>query len=159
METIPYARTFIIYDLRNGGDPTRPHGVVEAKQRHGQIVHKGLKTTLFELRTMGRAEWKKLCPGPAYFIVSRETGMLSYHWKHAYTIADSGREKGAVTNPDTGCAIPRSEGGYLSRADFAEKKIFEQFWEEWDCDGFSAMWQADREKIQRMASLGYIATT
>jgi hypothetical protein len=29
LETIPYARTFIIYDLRNGGDPTRPHGVVE----------------------------------------------------------------------------------------------------------------------------------
>ena len=157
LETIPRARTFIIYDLRNGGDPTRPHGVVEVKQRHGQIVHKGLKTTLFELRTMGRAEWKRLCPGPAYFIVSRETGKLSYHWKHAYTVAESGREKGAVTNPDTGCAIPRSEGGYLSRVDFAEKKIFEHFTRGKDgTDGFSAMWQADREKIQRMAPLGYI---
>ena len=157
LETIPRARTFIIYDLRNGGDPTRPHGVVEVKQRHGQIVHKGLKTTLFELRTMGRTAWKRLCPGPAYFIVSRETGKLSYHWKHAYTVAESGREKGAVTNPDTGCAIPRSEGGYLSRVDFAEKKIFEHFIRGKDgTDGFSAMWQADREKIQRMAPLGYI---
>ena len=157
LETIPRARTFVIYDLRNGGDPTRPHGVVEVKQRHGQIVHKGLKATLFELRTMGRTEWKKLCPGPAYFIVSRETGKLSYHWKHAYTVAESGREKGAVTNPDTGCAIPRSEGGYLSRVDFAEKKIFEHFTRGQDgTDGFSAMWQADREKIQRMAPLGYI---
>jgi hypothetical protein len=50
LETIPRARTFIIYDLRNGGDPTRPHGVVEVRQRNGQIAHKGLKTTLFELR-------------------------------------------------------------------------------------------------------------
>ena len=154
LETIPRARTFIIYDLRNGGDPTRPHGVVEVTQRHGQIVHKGLKTTLFELRAMGRTGWRKLCPGPAYFIVSRETGKLSYHWKHAYTVAESGREKGAVTNPDTGCAIPRSEGGYLSRVDFAEKKIFEHFTRGKDgTAGFSAMWQADRQKIQRMAPL------
>ena len=67
-------------------------------------------------------------------------------------VAESGREKGAVTNPDTGCAIPRSEGGYLSRVDFAEKKIFERFTRGKDgTDGFSAMWQADPEKIQRMA--------
>jgi hypothetical protein len=157
LETIPRARTFIIYDLRNGGDPTRPHGVVEVKHRTGQIVHNGLKTTLFELRTMGRAGWKKLFPGPAYFIVSRETGKLSYHWKHAYTVAESGFEKGAVTNPDTGCAIPRSEGGYLTRVDFAEKKIFEHFTRgKGGTDGFSAMWQADRQKIQRMAPLEYI---
>jgi hypothetical protein len=157
LETIPRARTFIIYDLRNGGDPTRPHGVVEVKQRHGQIVHQGLKTTLFELRTMGRTGWEKLCPGPAYFIVSRETGKLSYHRKHAYTVAESGREKGAVTNPDTGCAIPRPEGGYLSRVDFAEKKIFEHFTHGKDgTAGYSAMWQADREKIQRVAPLQYI---
>ena len=157
LETIPGARTFIVYDLRNGGDPTRPHGVVEVKRHRGQIVHKGLKTTLFELRTMGRAGWKMVCPGPAYFIVSRETGKLSYHWKHVYTVAESGRDKGAVTNPDTGCAIPRSEGGYLSRVDFAEKKIFEHFTRGKDgTAGFSAMWQADPHKIQRMAPLQYI---
>ena len=41
--------------------------------------------------------------------------------------------------------------------DFAEKKIFEHFTRGKDgTDGFSAMWQADREKIQRMAPLGYI---
>jgi len=157
LETIPLARAFIIYDLRNGGDPSRPHGVVEVRQSHGQMVHKGLRTTLSELRATGRAEWHKLCPGPAYFIVSRETGKLSYHWKHAYLVAESGREQGAVTNPDTGCAIPRSEGGYLSRVDFAEKKIFVHFTRGNNgTDGFSAMWQADREKIQRMAPLGYI---
>ncbi len=106
---------------------------------------------------MGRSGWKRLCPGPAYFIVSRETGKLSYHWKHAYTIAESGHEKGAVTNPDTGRAIARSEGGYLSRVDFAEKKIFEHVTREKDgTAGFCAMWQADRQKIQRMAPLGYI---
>src|SRR5260370_38077718 len=72
LETIPRARTFIIYDLRNGGDPTRPHGVVEVKQSHGQIVHKGLKTTLSDLRTLGRAEWKNLCPVPPYCTARRE---------------------------------------------------------------------------------------
>jgi hypothetical protein len=30
---VPHARTFVIYDLRNGGDPTRPHGVVEVELR------------------------------------------------------------------------------------------------------------------------------
>jgi hypothetical protein len=157
LETIPRARTFIIYDLRNGGDPSRPHGVVEVQQRNGHMVNKGLKTTLFELRTRGRAGWKKLCPGPAYFIVSRETGKLSYHWKHAYTVAKSGRETGIATNPDTGGAIPRAEGGYLSRVDFADKKIFEHFSRGKEgTAGFSAMWQADRQKIQRMAPLEYI---
>ena len=120
LETIPRARTFIIYDLRNGGDPTRPHGVVEVQQRNGQIIHKGLKATLLELRTIGRVGWRKLCPSPAYFIVSRETGKLSYHWKHAYTIAESGRERGLVTNPDTGRAIPRSEA--ISAISFAERR-------------------------------------
>ena len=60
-ETIPRARTFIIYDLRNGGDPTRPHGVVEVKQHNGQIVHKGLKTTLFELQA-DRQKIQRMAP-------------------------------------------------------------------------------------------------
>jgi hypothetical protein len=33
--TVPKARAFIICDLRNGGDPARPHGVVEVQLRKG----------------------------------------------------------------------------------------------------------------------------
>jgi hypothetical protein len=65
--TVPKARAFIIYDLRNGGDPTRPHGVVEVQLRKGQPVNKGLKTSLFEMRAMGRKGWRKLCPGSRVF--------------------------------------------------------------------------------------------
>jgi hypothetical protein len=155
--TIPRARTFI-YDLRNGGDPKRPHGVVEVRSRSGEIVNKGLKTSLYEMRTMGSAAWKKLCPCPAYFIVSRESGKLSYHWKHAFTVAESGPEKGAVTNPDTGRPIAGPDGGYIGRADFAAVKLSEAFaLAKEGSSGFSALWQADSEKIQRMAPLGYIA--
>jgi hypothetical protein len=98
--TFPRARAFVIYDLRNGGDPSRPHGVVEVQIKQGHAVNKGLKTSLFEMRTMERKGWRKICPGPAYIIVSRETGKLSYHWKHAYSVAESGPDKGSVINPD-----------------------------------------------------------
>jgi hypothetical protein len=120
--TVPRARTFVIYDLRNGGDATRPHGVVEVQLRKAQPVSKGLKTSLFEMRAMGRKGWRGLCPGPAYFIVSRETGKLSYHWKHVYSVAECGPDKGAVVNPDTGTTIRSQDGGHLTRLDFAALK-------------------------------------
>lgn len=41
-ETIPRARVFVIYDLRYGGDRTRPHGVVEVGLKHCEVVHKVL---------------------------------------------------------------------------------------------------------------------
>jgi hypothetical protein len=156
-ETIPRARVFVIYDLRNGGDPTRPHGVVEVGLKNREVVHKGLKTSLYELRRMGRAGWRKRCSGPDYFVVSRESGKLSYHWKHAFNVAESGPEKGAVTNPDTGSPIPHPDGGILSRVDFDQRKIFEHFTRgKGGTAVFSAMWQADREKIQRTAPLEYV---
>ncbi|HTF69694.1 MAG TPA: hypothetical protein VK638_44160, partial [Edaphobacter sp.] len=123
--TVPRARAFVIYDLRNGGDPSRPHGVVEVQMKQGHAVNKGLKTSLFEMRTMGRKGWRKVCPGPAYFIVSRETGKLSYHWKHAYSVAESGPDKGSVINPDSGTTVPSPDGGLLSRLDFAAVKMSE----------------------------------
>ncbi len=71
--TVPLARTFVVYDLRNGGDPSKPHGIVEVRLRNGHAIAKGLKTSVSALRKMGRKGWRKLCPGPAYFIVSKET--------------------------------------------------------------------------------------
>jgi hypothetical protein len=157
-ETIPRARVFVIYDVRNGGDRSKPHGVVEVGLKNREIVHKGLKTSLFELRSMGRAGWRKRCSVPAYFIVSRETGKLSYHWRHAFNVAESGPEKGAVINPDTGASIPHPDGGIISRVDFDDRKVFEHFIRgKGGTAGFSAMWQADRQKIQRMAPLQYIS--
>ena len=155
--TIPRARVFVIYDLRNGGDRSRPHGVVEVSLRNGEVIHKGLKTSLYELRKWGRAGWRKQCLGPAYFVVSRETGKLSYHWRHAFGVADSGPDRGAVINPDTGTTIANPDGGTICRQDFEERKIFDHYTrEKGGTEGYSAMWQADRDKIQRMAPLGYI---
>jgi hypothetical protein len=120
--TVPRARAFVIYDLRNGGDPSRPHGVAEVQMKQGHAVNEGLKSSLFEMRAMGRKGWRTLCPGPAYFIVSRETGKLRYHWKHTYNVAEYGRDKGAVVNPYTGTTIPSQDGGRLTRLDFAALK-------------------------------------
>jgi hypothetical protein len=155
--TVPNARAFILYDLRNGGDPTRPHGIVEVQLRNGHAIHKGTKTTLPELRRMRRKGWKKICSVPAYFIVSKETGKLGYFWKHAYTEPKSGRWRSTVTNPDTGRSIPAPDGGYLRRADFDDVKISETFHREKDgTQGHSALWEADSDKIPRMAPLEYI---
>jgi hypothetical protein len=155
--TVPHARAFILYDLRNGGDPARPHGMVEVQLRNGHAVHKGMKTTLSELRRMRRKGWKKICSVPAYFIVSKETGKLGYFWKHAHTEAKSGRWRSTVTNPDTGQSISAPAGGYLRRADFRDVKISETFHREKDgTQGHSALWEADSDKIQRMAPLEYI---
>jgi hypothetical protein len=155
--TVPRARAFVIYDMRNGGDPARPHGVVEVQLKNGRAVSKGLKTTLFELRAMGRKGWRTMCSRPAYFIVSRETGKLSYHWKHAFHVAESGPDRGSVVNPDTGTTIEAQDGGQLSRIDFSDVKQSETVSRaKQGRSVFSALWQADRTKIQRMAPLGYI---
>lgn len=52
--TVPRARAFVIYDMRNGGYRTKPHGIVEVQLKNGHALTKGLKTSLHELRAMGR---------------------------------------------------------------------------------------------------------
>jgi len=89
----------------------------EVSLRNGEVIHKGLKTSLYELRKLGRAQWRKQCSRPAYFVVSRETGKLSYHWRHAFGVAASGPDRGAVINPDTGTTIANPDGGTISRQD------------------------------------------
>ena len=44
--TIPRARTFLIEDLRNGGDPRKAHGVCEVKLRKGRVVYEGMRLSL-----------------------------------------------------------------------------------------------------------------
>src|SRR5260370_32557230 len=124
--TVPLARTFVVYDLRNGGDSSKPHGIVEVSLRNGHAVAKGLKSSVSALRKMGRKGWRKLCPGPAYFIGSKETGKLSYFWKHAYNEAKSGCARNCVTNPDTGSVIPNPKRDPLIKIDFVEVKHSEK---------------------------------
>ncbi len=155
--TVPGAQTFIIEDLRNGGDPKNTHGIVEVKLEKGKTVVRGLTTTLPKLRSLGRAGWRALCPGPAFFIMGKEKGKLGYFWKHAFNVAKSGRDLGGLINPDTGHAIPSQEGGFLTSLDLREAKFHETYTAgKAGTTRFSPLWQADGSKIQRMAPLDFI---
>ena len=156
--TVPRARTFLIEDMRNGGDPKKPHGICEVKLRKGRIVYEGLRLSLAELRRMGRKEWWKRCSGPAFFITGKDKGKLGYYWEHAYLKAKSGPNLGGVINPDTGAAILDSERQKLTHLDFVDKiKLFESLTLPHEgTTRYSALWQADRERIQRMAPIEYI---
>jgi hypothetical protein len=156
--TVPRARTFLIEDMRNGGDPKKPHGICEVKLRKGKIVYEGLRLSLAELRRMGRNEWRKRCPAPAFFITGKDKGKLGYYWEHVYLKAKSGPNLGGVINPDTGAAIMDSERQKLTHLDFVDKiKLFESLTLPHEgTTRYSALWQADRERIQRMAPIEYV---
>ena len=155
--TIPHARAFIVEDLRNGGDPKNRHGIVEVKLEKGRTVVRGMTTTLPRLRSMGRKGWREKCPQPAFFIMGKEKGKLGYFWKHAFAVARSGPELGGLINPDTGHAVARKDGGYVSSLDLREEKFKEVVKAgKQGIDRFSPLWQADRAKIQRMAPLDFV---
>jgi hypothetical protein len=156
--TVPCARAFLIEDMRNGGDPKKPHGICEVKLRKGRIVYEGMRLSLAELRRMGRKEWRRRCSGPAFFITGKDKGKLGYYWEHAYLKAKSGPNLGGVINPDTGAAILDSERQKLTHLDFVDKiKLSESVsLPHGGTMRYSALWQADRERIQRMAPIEYI---
>jgi hypothetical protein len=156
--TVPRARTFLIEDIRNGGDPNKPHGVCEVKLRKGRIVYEGMRLSLAELRRQGRKEWRRRCPAPAFFITGKDRGKLGYFWEHAYIKAKSGPNLGGVINPDTGAAILDSERQKLTHLDFVDKiKLFESLTlPQGGTTRYSALWQADRNRIQRMAPIEFI---
>ncbi|WP_420238386.1 DEAD/DEAH box helicase family protein [Telmatobacter bradus] len=156
--TVPRARTFLIEDMRNGGDPKKPHGICEVKLRKGKIVYEGLRLSLAELRRMGRKEWQRRCSGPAFFITGKDKGKQGYYWEHVYIKAKSGPNLGGIVNPDTGAAILDSERQKLTHLDFVDKiKLFELLTlPQGGTTRYSALWQADRERIQRMAPIEYI---
>src|SRR5664280_1134602 len=154
--TLPQVRVFLIDDMRNGGDPTQPHGINEVRLRRGEIVREGLHTSLAELRRLGRKGWRSLCPGTTIFCIGREKAKLSYFWKHCYGKSRSGRYLGSLTNPDTGCPV-ETDGVRLSALDF-EKKRLHQIVEDSKAGKtkYSALWQADGNKIARMAPAEYM---
>jgi hypothetical protein len=156
IQTIPFVRTFLIEDMRNGGDPRQPHGVLEVRLRKGRVVYEGMHLSLAELRRLGRAGWMERVPRCSVFIIPKDKGKLSF-WRHAFLTAKCGPELGGVINPDTGVSIENPEGGRRTRLDFDNLKINEQI--ERSQDGttvFSPLWQADGSKIQRMAPVEFI---
>jgi len=156
--TIPRARAFLIEDMRNGGDPGRPHGICEVKLSRGRTVYEGKRLTLAEMRRMGRKEWRKRFPGPTVFITGKDKGKLSYFWDHVILKAKSGPNLGGVINPDSGTAILDSEMKKLTTLDFLDKvKVSETLTlPSGGTTRFSALWQADRTKIQRMAPIEFV---
>ena len=156
--TVPRARAFLIEDMRNGGDPKKAHGVCEVRLRKGRIVYEGMRLSLADLRRMSRKEWRKRCPAPAFFITGKDKGKLGYYWEHVFLKAKSGPNLGGVVNPDTGLAILDSERQKLTYLDFDDKvKLSEMLaLPQGGTTRYSALWQADRERIQRMAPIEFV---
>jgi hypothetical protein len=156
--TIPRAHAFLIEDMRNGGDPGRPHGVCEVKLKNGRTVYEGKRLTLSDMRRMGRREWRKRFPWPTVFITGKDRGKLSYFWDHVFLKPKSGPNLGGVVNPDSGLAVLDSEMEKLTALDFRDKvKISEVLTPApGGATRFSALWQADRTRIQRMAPIEFV---
>jgi len=161
--TLPGVRVFLIDDLRNGGDENKSHGVNEVRLRQGHIVREGFQTTLSELRLRrqspsSRKRWLSLCGRPSLFIVGRERAKLGYFWRHAYRVPRSGPYLGCVVNSDTGKPVIVDESR-LTIAEFEKVKISENVESRGDksCRPFhSPLWQADPDKIRRMAPIEFI---
>ena len=155
--TIPRARAFLVEDLRNGGDSRKAHGVSEVKLRKGRIVYEGMRLSLSDLRRMSRTEWRSRCPAPAFFITGKDKGKLGYFWEHVIVKAKSGPNLGGIVNPDSGAAILDSERQKLTHLDFDKVKLSETLTlPEGGTTRYSALWQADRERIQRMAPIEFV---
>lgn len=161
--TIPGIRVFLIDDMRNGGDDKVPHGVNEVRLRRGAIIREGIHTTLSDMRLRKqyrspRERWFALCDRPALFIVGRERAKLGYFWRHAYAFARSGPNAGCLVNAETGEPVIIDDERLVS-ADFKQVKVVQTVETRGDklCRTFhSALWQADREKIHRMAPVEFI---
>lgn len=154
--TLPGVRVFLIDDMRNGGNPREPHGVNEVRMRRGEILREGLHTSLPELRRLGRKGWRDLCPGSAVFCVGREKAKLSYFWKHCFVKSESGRYRGSVINPDTGSPV-ETDGTHLTVIDFDKRRRHEVVeGQKGGTTKYSALWEADRSRITRMAPVEYM---
>jgi superfamily II DNA or RNA helicase len=161
--TLPGIRVFLIDDLRNGGDENKFHGVNEVRLRQGRIVREGFRTTLSELRlrkqsSSSRKRWWSLCGQPSLFIVGRERAKLGYFWRHAYRVPRSGPYLGCVVNSETGKPV-FVDDCRLTVAEFEKVKIAEtiETREGKSCRPIhSPLWQADPDKIRRMAPIEFI---
>ena len=161
--TLPGVRVFLIDDLRDGGEGSKAHGVNEVRLRQGRIVREGFQTSLSELRlrkgsSSPRKRWWSLCGRPSLFIVGRERAKLGYFWRHAYRVPRSGPYLGCVVNSETGKPVIIDESR-LTAAEFEKVKISESIETRGDKScrpTHSPLWQADANKIRRMAPIEFI---
>src|SRR5258707_3572858 len=161
--TLPGVRVFMIDDLRNGGDENKCHGVNEVRLRPGRVVREGFRTTLSELRlrkdsVSSRKRWLSLCGKPSLFIGGWERAKLGYFWRPAYRVPRSGPYLGCVVNSDTGKPV-FVDDCRLTSAEFDKVKIAEtiETREGKSCRPIhSPLWQADPDKIRRMAQIEFI---
>ncbi|HZQ54092.1 MAG TPA: helicase-related protein [Bryobacteraceae bacterium] len=164
--TIPGVRVFLIDGVRNGVGSNGYSGVNEVCFRNGQVRRDGFKTTLSDLRLAkghrsARERWRRICPGPAVLIISRERAKLGWFWRHAYRVSRSGPYSGCVVNPDTGKPILTSDD-QLRAPDFNKAKHAEVVMPDPEAPEksrrtfFSALWQADAKKIRRAAPVDFI---
>ena len=167
--TLPRVRVFFVDGVRNPTSSTAHAGVNEVRLRGGRIVREGLRTTLTELRLRktyrtARARWESICGLPALFVVGRDRGKLSYFWRHAYTLARSGRYQGSVINAESGAPIYVGEDGERVLCDdFKKAKLSEMLG---GTNGeqagksrrsvYSPLWQADGSKVRRFAPVDFI---
>jgi superfamily II DNA or RNA helicase len=165
--TIPGARVFMIDGLRT---PTRsgagPYGVNEVRYRNGRIVREGLHTTLTDLRLRKSSEsardrWQKLCPGPSFWVVGRDRAKLSYFWRHAYSVAESGPYLGSAVNADSGAPLIVNDERALA-TEFEKIRRSETLGGSDGGSGkdrrsiYSPLWQADGKRIRRFAPLEFV---
>ncbi len=161
--TLPGIRVFVIDGCRNGLSSNGFTGVNEVRLRNGRIVREGLKTSLSDMRLAkghrsARARWLDKVGAPSLTVISRERAKLGYFWRHAYATPRSGRFSGNVVSPDTGCPVVLGED-QLRRSDFRKVKLAETVWPESGKSRkpfFSPLWQADNQKIHRMAPIEFI---
>ena len=162
--TLPGVRVFMIDGVRNGVASNGHTGVNEVRFRSGRIIREGLKTTLSDIRLAkshrsARARWQMQGSVPSIFVISRERAKLGYFWRHAYRVAQSGPFTGNVVNADTGRPVLSGED-QLRRSDFKKVKHCEVVLPDSANSRrplFSPLWQADHEKIHRMAPMEFIA--
>jgi hypothetical protein len=166
--TIPGARVFLVDGLRTPGGSNVPNGVNEVRYRKGRIVREGLQTTLTELRLSknsesARARWKKICPGPSFWVVGRDRAKLSFFWKHSYRLAQSGPHLGSVVNPETGVPILVNDERVLA-TEFENARRSEILGNTGPSEQagkhrrelYSPLWQADGSRIRRFAPIEFI---
>jgi hypothetical protein len=166
--TIPGARVFLVDGLRTPRGSNVPNGVNEVRYRKGRIVRDGLQTTLTELRLSrssesARARWKKICPGPSFWVVGRDRAKLSFFWKHSYSLARSGPYLGAVVNPETGMPILVNDERVLA-SEFENARRSEILGSAGPREGagklrrelYSPLWQTDGSRIRRFAPIEFI---
>jgi hypothetical protein len=161
--TLPRVKVFIIDGLRTPTSSKCHCGVNEVKLRNGRIVREGMKTSLTELRvrkrhSSARKRWDSVCECPAVFIVGRDRAKLGY----AYQVARCGRYQGSVVNPDSGAPVYLGEDGErLLAMDFKKVKLSQILGQSESTNYarrpvYSALWQADGNKVRRFAPVDFI---